>query len=91
MKIGTIVELVDGRRGTVVYHGLDGYGIKWGEHIVTSADLAGTSGGLLDDGKSEDWPWHPDAMLREPYPSADLECVGNDWTVDAAGKAAGNE
>ena len=35
MKVGTIIELLDGKRGTVVYNGLDGVGIKWGEHNIT--------------------------------------------------------
>lgn len=32
LKLGTVIILPDGRQATVVYHGLDGYGIKWGRH-----------------------------------------------------------
>jgi hypothetical protein len=64
MKPGTIVRLPDGREGTTVYHGLDGYGIKWGAHIVDEENLP-----------------EPDAMLRDPYPSADYECVGSKYIV----------
>lgn len=36
MKQGTVVRLPDGREGTVVYHNLDGYGVRWGR--VDSAE-----------------------------------------------------
>jgi len=81
VKAGTIVRLPDGREGTVVYSGLDGYGIKWGRHKVTLADIHGRS---VVSGEAEAPPgyrWMPDAMLREPYPSASLECVGDDYEV----------
>ena len=32
LKQGTVVKLPDGRIGTAVYNGLDGYGIAWGIH-----------------------------------------------------------
>lgn len=73
MKAGTVVKLPDGRRGTVVYNGLDGVGIKWGAHSVSLADL---------DKLTVNFNWYPDAMLREPYPSAELPCVGNDYEVE---------
>ena len=64
MKPGTIVELQDGRRATVVYHNLDGYGIVWGERRVSEDDLP-----------------PPDAMLRNQYPHASVECVGEDYVI----------
>lgn len=73
---GTIVRLPDGRVGTTVYNGLDGVGIKWGWHQVTPDDLAGTY-------IPEDWPWYPDAMLRDYYSGADLPCVGTDYEIVA--------
>lgn len=80
--VGTIVELPDGRRGTTVYNGLDGVGIKWGKHILPPGAMDGTSGGVIDDRKCpDDWEWFPEAMLRESYPSADLECVGEIFEI----------
>ncbi len=78
MKPGTVVELPDGRRGTVVYHGLDGYGIMWGE-IEVDAEKILSGNPLMDDGSPPNAEWEPEAMLREPYPSADVECVGSDY------------
>lgn len=83
MKLGTIVELPDGRRGTMVYHGLDGYGIKWGEHSPDPADFEGTHGNLGGSAPAN-WPWFPDAMLRDDYPAAaaeGVECVGDEYEV----------
>jgi len=62
---GTVIRLHDGRLGTVVYHNLDGYGIIWGN---------------LPDIDPDDLP-EPEAMLREPYPSAEYECVGKDYVL----------
>ena len=39
MKPGTIVQLEDGRMGTVVYHNLDGYGIIFGKQKVNPNEL----------------------------------------------------
>lgn len=80
MKAGTIVKLPDGREGTVVYHGLDGDGIKWGRHDVTMADMEGSGGCFIED-ISEDYQWQPDVMLRDSYPSANLECVGEEYEI----------
>lgn len=82
-KLGTIVHLPDGRIGTTVYNGLDGVGIKWGRHWPDPRDFEGTSGGLLNDKpRLHPWPWYPDAMLRNPYPGADVECVGEDFEIE---------
>ncbi|MFA6064006.1 MAG: hypothetical protein WC736_15565 [Gallionella sp.] len=80
MKAGTVVRLSDGRYGTVVYNGLDGVGIKWGRHQVTLDDLLG-SGGMLDEKVPNDYPWKADAMLRNPYPGAEMPCVGEDYEI----------
>ena len=79
-KPGTIVELPDGERGTVVYNGLDGIGIKWGEHKVTIEQIKG-NGGCFDEKPLESYEWFPDAMLRENYPNAELPCVGEDFKI----------
>lgn len=83
MRPGTIVRLPDGRDGTVVYHGLDGYGIRWGRHEVDEAALkALLSGGPLSAGATDDaWRWLPEAMLRAPRPGSEIECVGGEFTV----------
>lgn len=83
MKAGVIVQLPDGRIGTVVYHGLDGVGIKFGRHDVTLDDIeaAAQERNTLFDEAPPDFPWHPDAMLREPYPGATCECVGRGYEV----------
>jgi hypothetical protein len=39
MKPGTLIRLPDGREGRVVYHHLDGYGIRWGRAPVDPGDL----------------------------------------------------
>ena len=79
-QVGTIVRLPDGREGTTVYNGLDGVGIKWGRHAVTMKDVRGT-GGLIREDAPRDYEWFPDAMLRDPYPGADLPCVGEDFEI----------
>ena len=87
MKAGTWIRLPDGREGTVVYHGLDGYGIKWGLHEVDAAEIERhvclPEIGVVSDAPDDDWPWWTDAMLRDPYPSATLECVGEEYKVIA--------
>lgn len=80
LKQGTIIELPDGRRGTVVYNGLDGQGIKWGEHIIPEGAIQGT-GNTVGGGPPPDYEYFADALLREPYNGADLECVGEEYTV----------
>jgi hypothetical protein len=81
MKPGTIVRLPDGREGTVVYKGLDGHGIRWGRITVNAGELY-----LLhqQDAKGESHDLMPEAMLRDPYPTAielGLECVGEEYEV----------
>lgn len=55
---GALVEVRDGRKGWVVYHGLDGYGLRWED---------------ADESKP------PQALLREPYATAQAECVGREF------------
>jgi hypothetical protein len=85
MGPGTIIRLPDGREGTVVFHGLCGYGIKWGRHYPDPSEFDGTNGDLIKLGihgrEPEQWEWEPDAYLRDPWPTADLECVGGCWEV----------
>lgn len=72
MKPGTFVRLPDGREGTVVYHHLDGYGICWGRIQVDAEALNRFEGG--DE-------LAPEAMLRDPYKTASLPCVGDEYEI----------
>lgn len=85
MKPGTIVRLPDGREGTVVFHGLTGYGIVWGRRALTQRELDAIIGSVsLEIGveKRHDDLSNallPEAMLRDPYPGAKLPCAGSDY------------
>lgn len=81
MKAGTVVKLPDGRIGTVVYNSLDGVGIKWGRHNITKEDIQGYGGLFSNEKVSDDYDLFPEAMLREQYPLADLECVGENYEI----------
>ena len=95
MKLGTIVELPDGRIGTAVYKGTDGVGIKWGRHDPDPKDFEGTSGNLFRSYVPDDWPWYPDAILREPWDGCEEygwtreQCVGEEYKIIRYG--LGNE
>jgi hypothetical protein len=66
MKLGTIVKLPDGQKATVVFNGLVGVGVKWGEHSPDPADFVGTYGDVLAVSQPDDWPWEPDALIALP-------------------------
>ena len=86
MKPGTIVRLEDGREGTVVYHGLDGYGIQFGRVPVdVDVILSGNADAAQTDDQRD---YIPQAMLRDtgdPKMNAQLwpglECVGEEYEV----------
>lgn len=82
MKFGTHIVLPDGRKGTVVYHNLDGYGIVW-EHLDFGPDGAWKAARKFNRGHRDDYPEipEPEAMLRDPWPGAKLECVGAEYTM----------
>lgn len=85
MKAGTIIQLPDGRIGTLVYNGLDGRGIKWGRHTVTEQDLIDAAQGAnpLFGKAPAGFDWFPDAMLRNAYAgcSLEMEYVGDEFEV----------
>jgi hypothetical protein len=91
MKLGTHIKLNDGREATVVYNGLDGVGIKWGIHYPTREEFINPETGQMcqplvaEPPMPDDWDWKPEAMLRNPYPSADIPCVGEKYTIIALG------
>jgi hypothetical protein len=88
VKAGTLIRLKDGRSGRVVYNGLDGVGIKFGDGPVDIETIMRGDSGLFHNSPddAELRKWMPEAMLREPYArSCGLECVGRryrDWFVD---------
>lgn len=80
---GTLVRVPDGRIGTVVYHGLDGIGVKWGIHHPAPADFDGTFGDTVPPSRDvTDWPWRPDAMLRDPYEHPEWQTPGLEYVGD---------
>lgn len=83
--INTLIELGDGRRGRVVYNGLDGQGINLREAPLSQADLdlLETTCPIFPQDVSH-VPKHlfPKVMLRNPYPNQDMECVSNYWEVE---------
>ena len=87
MKLGTQIELPDGRVGTVVYNSLIGEGIKWGRHDPNPDDFEGTSGNTIDESVPDDWQWEPEALLRDPWDGCERhgfskgDCVGGEFTV----------
>jgi hypothetical protein len=83
MRAGTLIRLADGREGRVVYNGLDGVGIRWGSGPVDVETIMRGDSSLFDNSPNDEelQRWAPQAMLRDPYPSADLECVGRDFEV----------
>lgn len=84
MKLGTIIELPDGRRGTVVFNGLCGVGIRWGELNPDPEDFKNSHGDVIDplpEVTERLVNWKPEAYLRESCPTADLPCVGTDYEI----------
>ena len=82
MKMGTKVRLPDGRIGTVVYNSLIGVGIKWGIFNPDPKDFIGTNGDTVNqDDPGPDWPWKPDALLRDPW----LGCENTGFTEFVGG------
>ena len=88
MKPGTVVRLPDGREGTVVYRGLDGYGIRWGRIRLTDEELDAIYQGTGNVFRKEIDPAlldriRPQAMLREPRLERliGIPCVGEEYEV----------
>ena len=77
MKVGTIIQFEDGRFGTMVYNGLDGVGIIWGEEYLSQDDINAIKGVNPVVGEFPDFPkrLQPQALLRKPFKYADLPCI----------------
>ncbi len=87
LRLGTHIRLPDGRIGTVVYHGLDGHGIKFGEHHPNADDFQDAYA-IFGNGP-KDWSWFPDAMLRKTYKGSDssMEYVGDEFKIVSSTRA----
>ena len=81
MKPGTIVRLPDGREGTVVYHGLIGYGIRWGRIDIDIDSILAGDGNTMQSGKPAGFQFEPEAMLRKDCLSLEIECVGEEYEI----------
>ena len=80
MKPGTIVRLPDGREATVVYHGLEGYGIVWGRQSVDVEAIESCTP-LFGDGDQPPNVPEPEALLRKPWGGEQIGCVGDDYVI----------
>lgn len=91
MKLGTQIRLHDGRKATVIYNSLVGVGIVWGLHDPDPSDFKGTDGNTVSGEIPNDWPWEPEALLRDTHkgcaPSGFTpdQCVGNDYEITRDG------
>lgn len=80
LKAGTFIRLPDGREATIVYSGLDGFGIIWGKQEV-DVNAIEECCPLLEGGRKNDIAPEPEAMLREPYRTASFPCVGEEIEI----------
>lgn len=64
MKPGTIVRLEDGREATVVYHGLDGYGVQFGRKEVDLDIIKRGNGNLIGPPLDGAEKWFPEMILK---------------------------
>jgi hypothetical protein len=79
MKLGTRIELPDGRIGTICWHHLDGYGGVFGEHDFGGIEL---EGGFSDDLPAPEFMLREksvEALLRKGPHSPLVECVGEEY------------
>lgn len=98
MKLGTQIRLPDGREATVVFNSLIGVGIVWGLHDPDPADFEGTNGDTIGDVQvPDDWPWRPEALLREPWDGCEKstgfsidQFIGSEYEVIQASRKKGN-
>lgn len=88
MNAGQIIILPDGRECTVVYHGLDGYGVVFGRQAV---DVAAILAANPLFGRERPGVPQPEAMLRDPYPGAEVECVGTEYEIALDTKGSQNQ
>lgn len=89
MKLGDYIKVPDGRVGTIVYNGIDGIGIVWGQHKLTKEDQDQIMGlcPLLNQKIPDDYKWTVQAMLRDKSLQKyfNEECVGDDKLCEVIG------
>lgn len=78
MKANTVVELSDGRIGTICYNWLDGYGGKFGIHIFDENGDLPAPDFLL---RRNDMKETTKQSLRNSCGNPDLEFVGENYRV----------
>ena len=68
MKAGTIVRLKNNKIATVVYNGLDGIGVKYGKHVLSTEQLEEIMSytPIFNDSNPapDDYGWFPDEILK---------------------------
>ena len=66
-----------------MFHGLTGYGIQWGRVKVDADAIRTGDGNTFKSDMPDDWPWEPDAMLREPEVEhlLGMPCVGEEYEI----------
>lgn len=64
MKPGTLVRLEDGREATVVYHGLDGYGVQFGRKTVDVNAIKAGCGSVVGPPPPDPYDWLPEYILK---------------------------
>lgn len=80
MTPGTIIKLPDGQEATIVYHGLDGYGIVFGRQKVDVQAIYDCAPIFKNGNRNPECP-EPEAMLRKPWKGSELPCVGDDYEI----------
>ena len=78
MTLNTVIQLPDGRIGTICYNNLDGEGGVWGENTFEMPE-----GGFGDLPMPEFMLRNKDIeeSLREWNDNPELECVGEDFII----------
>ena len=71
MKAGTVIELPDGRIGTICWHHLDGYGGVFGKIEITDSYPKPEFMLRNEDVKH---------LLADTH-GTDIECVGEEYTI----------
>lgn len=77
MKPNTVIELPDGRVGTICHNWLDGYGGKFGIFIFDETDLPGADFLLREPTISEETK----QALRANHENPGLEFVGESYKI----------
>lgn len=58
------MKLEDGREATVVYHGLDGYGVQFGRKKVDTEAILKGNGSTVGGPPPDPYDWIPEMILK---------------------------